>query len=164
MLQSFPPSHSCHSVTNCTRVGSRLLLHPLQQRSVARGAPPHVSVPPNQRFTGGTRSHGARRFAPCATQHSIRFSARDYVSKCQTRSASSRRAHDQPFRRLRVLALGYGVLWPSCRSDPDVMTYSARLTALDMQVASAAANGGYWPFAARFPASHGATLHSTLCA
>ena len=73
-----------------------------------------------------------------------------------------RRAHGLPFCRLRVLALGYGALWPSCRSQPGAVSYSARLNATDTLVASVAANGGYWPFAAHFPAGHGATLRSTL--
>ena len=159
------PPHTVVTVSpaaNCTRAGSQLVPHPLQQRNVARSAPPHISVPPNRQFTGGTRSHGVRRFAPCATRHSVRFSARDYITKCQTRSASPHRTYDQPFRRLRVLALGCGALWPSCRSEPGVVPYSARLTAPDTQVASAAANGGYWPFAACFSVGHGKIPRSTL--
>ena len=36
------------------------------------------------------------------------------------------------------------------------------MTALDMLVASVAANGSYWPCAAHFSAGHGAALRSTL--
>ena len=75
-----------------------------------------------------------------------------------------RRAHDPPFCQPRVLALGYGALWPSCHSEPGVVPYCARLTAPNTQVASVVANGGYWPFAALFSAGHGATLRGTLCA
>ena len=164
MLQSFSHSHSSYNVTGCKQHACRVAAGaaPLAVTQCRARCPPHISVPLNRRFTGGTRSHGARRFAPCATRHSVRFSARDYVTRCQTRSASPRRAHDPPFCRLRVLALGYGALWPPCHSEPGVMPYSVRLTAPDTQVASAAANGGYRPFAVRFSASHGATLRSTL--
>ena len=166
LLRSIPLSHSlsqCHWLQTVDVQGRSWCCTPAVTQRRAR-CPPHVSVPLNRRFTGGTRSHGARRFAPLRYPAFRALSARDYVTKCQTRSASPRRAHDQPFRRLRVLALGHGALWPSCHSKPSAVPYSARLTASDTQVASAAANGGYWPFAARFSVGHGATLRSTLCA
>ena len=163
MLRSFPLSHSCHSVTGCKLYTCR----------VAAGAAPPAAAQCRARCPltrqrapelAVYRWYTLPRFAPCATQHSVRFSARDYITRCQTRSASPRCTHDQPFCWLHVLALGYGALWPSCHCEPGVMPYSARLTAPDMQLASAAANGGYWPLAARFSAGHGATPRSTLCA
>ena len=159
------PSHTVVTVSlaaNCTRAGSQLALHPLQQRSVARGAPPHVSVPPNLAVY---RWHTLPRRAPvrplCYPAFRTLFRPR-LRQQMSDEICQPRRAHDPPFFRLRVLALGYGALWPSCRSKPGVVPYSARLTAPDTQVASAAANGGYWPFAAHFSAGHGATLCSTL--
>ena len=98
-------------VANNTCAGLQLVLHPLQWRSVARGAPPHVSVPLNWRFTGGTRFRGARPFAPCTIRHLVRLSARGDVSKVMSDEIRPpRRAHDPLFCRLRVLMLGYGAL------------------------------------------------------
>ena len=125
--------------------------------------PPHVSVPLNRRFTGGTRSRSARRFAPHATRHLVRSSVYGDVSKVMSDEIRQPcRAHDLLFCRFRVLALGYGALRPSCHSKPSVVSYSTRLTAPDMLIASVAANGGYQSCAAHFSAGHGTALCSTL--
>ena len=160
------PIHTVRTVSlaaNSRRAGSQLVLHPFAVTQCHARCPPHVSVPLNRRFTGGTRSHGARRFAPHATRHLVRLSACGDVSKVMSDEIRQpRRAHDPSFCRLRVLALGYGVLRPSCRSKPGVVSYSTRLTAPDTLVASVVANGGYRPCAAHFSAGHGAALRSTL--
>ena len=120
-------------------------------------------MPLNRRFTGGTHPHGTRRFAPRAAQHLVRSFAGGDISKVMSDEIRQpRRAHDPSFCQLRVLALGYGALRPSCRSTPGAASYSARLNALDTLGASAAANGGYRPCAVHFSIGHGAVLRSTL--
>ena len=162
------PIHTVRTVllaANSRRAGSQLVLHPSQWRSVTHGAPHTSACPWTGCFTGGTRSRGTRWFAPHATRHLMRSSACGDVSKVMSDEIRQpRRAHDPLFCRLRVLALGYGALQPSCRSKPSIVSYSTRLTAPDTLVASVAANGGYQPCAAHFSAGHGAALRSTLCA
>ena len=131
--------------------------------AASRAVPPHTSARPlNRRYTGDTHATARAGSQPALPGVSrARPLTVTSASRCPTRFASPSRP-DPSFCRPRVLALGYGAFRPSGRFESGAASYSTGLTAPDTLVASVAANGSYWPCAARFPAGHGAALRSTL--
>ena len=74
-------------VANSKRAGLQLVLHPLQSRSVARGAP-HTSACPKTGGLPATHAPTARAgLFPHIVRDFARSSAGGDVSRCQTRSA-----------------------------------------------------------------------------
>ena len=160
----FPHSHSVCSVTGCRQRTHRSTVSavPLQARSVARSAPSHVSISPAPVVN---RRHSLPRRAPVCYRvfrHSMRRDSRNDVNGLSTDPPAPSRLLRPPFCRPRVLALGYGALRPSYRSEPRIVFRSAKIVTPDTLVASITANGGYRLFAAHFAAGHGASLRSTL--
>ena len=133
------------------------------RHAASRAAFRHTSAFLSHRWlTGDTRSRGARR--PVTAFSSTRCAATLAMTsaECLTDPPAPSRLLRPPFYRPRVLALGYGALRPSYRSEPGIVYRSTKIVTPDTLVASIMANGGYRLFAAHFAAGHGASLCSTL--
>ena len=83
-----PTGRTVSLAVTSTRAGSQLVLHPLQQCSVARGAPHTSARPLNRRLTGDTRPT-----ARASSQSALPGISRAYppavtsAKRCPTRSA-----------------------------------------------------------------------------
>ena len=92
MLQSFPPSHSCHSVTGCKLYTCKVAAGPAPPAAMQRHAwyPPTRQHPP---WTGGlpaalTPQHAPVRSPRCPAYRTLRPLMVTSAKRCPTRSAS----------------------------------------------------------------------------
>ena len=149
-------------VASSEHTGPLSVLYPCRH-AVSRAALHHTSAFPLHRWlTGDTRSRGARRSVTAFSGILCAKTLAMTSAECQTDPPALSRLLRPPFYRPRVLALGYGALRPSYRSEPGIVFRSAKIVTPDTLVALITANGGYRLFAAHFAAGHGASLRSTL--